>query len=476
MKKSTGYLKYTAVLALTAVLMALAVWITGMYRSSTASYIQRTDECLVRAANEELKMRIYSLDNFYTWIRPYEKSDSSGYISSTIELDDGQAFHVRIRKNDPTSITKVRQLYFHWANWRLNPAKVDSIFKNNMAAYYLPVKASYVEFLDLKKDSLISSSISERNLPGYLASHTDTLDIMKSLGLRVYTKASPFVIHRLMMASFTSAVMFIIIAIICIIRLITDIRQLHKDGFRLFRFVTLKAERSLRTATRQIEIVADKFTISELEEASAELKRAREGLVVDTGYFEKLGLIIRNEERKIKFTKTAFLIRPLLEKLRAKYESTIHKNVIITLLGEPDAAMYTDAYYLERIFEELLDNCVKYSNDPVLIAIQVVQERNKTIIVVCDTGWGIEQVDLNDLYIVNHDIAKRFKESIKQGTKPGLGLSFVISFVRALGGKVRINNEDLTGIKMTFYHTETDVKKITRIKAIFYKNFRNRHK
>ncbi len=88
MKQSTGYVKYTAVLALVASFVALAVWITDMYRSSTANYLLIADKCLSQAADTELNIRRTSgMLSHKSGFDAYDKEDTSAYITKTLQFD-----------------------------------------------------------------------------------------------------------------------------------------------------------------------------------------------------------------------------------------------------------------------------------------------------------------------------------------------------------------------------------------------------
>ncbi len=464
MKKSTGYLKYMAVLALIAALVALTVWITSMYRYSTTNYTQTADKCLTQAADEELRMRMISLGGkFETWFKP--NSDTSTYVTKTIEVDDGSVFHVRIRKDDVAAMSKIRQFYFQVIQ-ELNTSDIDSLFKRCMSENSLSLKASYVEYLDLKKNTLIASNAPEGKLSGYLASSVDTLDIVKTIGVRAHAKAPLLVLFRPVMTEFVVAVALMLIVVACIIKLIVDIRKLHREGFRLLRFVALKAQYSLNVTAEQLGDAAEKFREKGLEEEATETEKVREGVVITTGYFERLQKIIDNEEGKITFNKTVFCINTLVDELKERYEKIIYKHVSIRLTVCDDLYIYTDREYLKRIFEELLDNSVKHTCDPVPIEIVAAQMGNQIILIVCDCGGGISQSDLDNLYIVNHNLARYYNEAIKRETKSGLGLSFVSSFVRALGGMGKItSDDDMAGARMVFTLSNDDIQRIAQYKS-----------
>ncbi len=459
----TGYLKCLGALALTAVLVALLLWIKGVYRSSLNSYLQIADKCLSLAAEEELRIRIFSLGGkFKTWLVP--SSDTSTYVTKTIQFED-TVFYVRVSRKDPTAVSKIRQFYFFRADYPLDTGNVDSLFKCNMVGESLPLKASYVEFLDVKKDSVMASSPHESNVSKYIATSTDTLDIFKTIGIKAHVKVpARAVLHPVMQQLWLPGCL-IFVVIICILKLLVDIVRWRREEFMLLYAVSERAEQSMNQAADRLQGVSKKLRIKKLDEESDRLDTVREGLLVDSGYFERLRAILHNEEGKISFNKKPLNVKVVLEKWIEPFEKIIYKNVIISVEVLGDIFICTDETWFKRIFEELLDNCVKYSNDPVRVIIKAVSEEQQAIIVICSIGWGISQADLEHLFIIHHDIAKLYKDASEPGTKPGLGLSFAVSFMRALGGSVKVFSQDeCTGVKLVFRHTKDDMQAVAKVK------------
>ncbi|MPM77643.1 Sensor histidine kinase ResE [bioreactor metagenome] len=93
---------------------------------------------------------------------------------------------------------------------------------------------------------------------------------------------------------------------------------------------------------------------------------------------------------------------------------------------------------MERIILNLLSNAIKFNTPDGKIEVQVETFRDKVQISVKDTGIGIPQDKLQDVF-------ERFKQVNNRLTKisegSGIGLSLVKSFVELHGGAIEVKSE-----------------------------------
>jgi signal transduction histidine kinase len=103
-----------------------------------------------------------------------------------------------------------------------------------------------------------------------------------------------------------------------------------------------------------------------------------------------------------------------------------------------DLRVVTDATALETVIKNLLDNSIKYSNEPIKVTISARHDATGTIIEVHDCGIGIAAKHLKRLF-------ERFYrvpiEAVYSRSGTGLGLFVVSSLVRGLGGRMRVHSD-----------------------------------
>ena len=144
----------------------------------------------------------------------------------------------------------------------------------------------------------------------------------------------------------------------------------------------------------------------------------------------------RTREKKISLNASRIEVNKLIEEsiktVNTRYnfdDSWIKFNRTsddVTILG--------DAAELKTVFENLLDNAVKYSDDDLKISLRVKNTNEKYVeIFVKDNGIGLKANDLRKIFKRFYRASNLFTQE-KKGT--GLGLAIVDSIVKRHGGKI----------------------------------------
>ncbi len=171
-----------------------------------------------------------------------------------------------------------------------------------------------------------------------------------------------------------------------------------------------------RHTDRMINIVNDLLILSEVEKKDSAVT------------FESVDLMKIVETIGVMFT----------EKLK-------NKSLAFKVIGSGNFIIQADAYRLEQLFINLIDNAIKYT-DSGSITVSFIQEGNSVIIKCIDTGIGI------NLSVIDTDrLFERFfvvdsSRSRKTGGT-GLGLSIVKHIVLLHGGEIKLKS--LPGVGTT---------------------------
>ena len=106
--------------------------------------------------------------------------------------------------------------------------------------------------------------------------------------------------------------------------------------------------------------------------------------------------------------------------------------------------MHADAYMLETIFNNLLENAIKYSGECPKIEIAVKQNGKFIEILISDQGPGITAEEklqvFKKFYRIGNEISRSQKGS-------GLGLFITSEFVQLHKGRIRCENNKPVGTK-----------------------------
>ena len=186
--------------------------------------------------------------------------------------------------------------------------------------------------------------------------------------------------------------------------------------------LTPEQERTLQTvhnnAVRLLQMITGILDFSRLEAGKMEVER------------EKVDLVALAQSALADFS-------PLLE----------HKGLETVFASEPERmSVETDRYLVERMLFNLLSNAVKFTPEGGKVTVLLKYEEGQVRMSVMDTGIGIAEEDLQDLFRkfrqINGDATRRFEGS-------GIGLALVREFAALLGGTVSVQSKPGEGSTFT---------------------------
>ncbi|MGM8213262.1 ATP-binding protein [Virgibacillus sp. W0430] len=136
------------------------------------------------------------------------------------------------------------------------------------------------------------------------------------------------------------------------------------------------------------------------------------------------------------------------------------KNKRVKLIKNVDAMLpplYADENRLQQILYNLLDNAIKYTNEGEIV-VSATTEKNSLILTVSDTGKGIPNHQLSNIFNAFHQGDPSLSRNV-QGT--GIGLSITKRLVALHDGKLDVESE--VGSGSTFIVTLPTTKKLDAI-------------
>jgi signal transduction histidine kinase/DNA-binding response OmpR family regulator len=175
--------------------------------------------------------------------------------------------------------------------------------------------------------------------------------------------------------------------------------------------------------------------------------------------------LARSDVKRLELKLAKHNIDDTLKSILANFESLAKKNKIkIAFVAENTSLVYSliDIEKFERIFYNLLSNSFKFTkaNDSVQLILSYMNDSDKYVITVKDTGIGISEENIpyifNRFYKANiHGIAD------SQGT--GIGLALVKEYTALHGGQIKVSSMLGTGTEFTLefpvMENKTDIEK-----------------
>jgi len=158
---------------------------------------------------------------------------------------------------------------------------------------------------------------------------------------------------------------------------------------------------------------------------------------------EDLLTLARLESRRDRIDLAELPLRPMVETIAQEWRQKFAtKNLSVTINVPDSVKLRADAFRLEQVLGNLLDNAIKFSRDGGTISMRAESQSDAVIVRVEDNGIGIPPADLPHIFERFYRVEKaRSREA--GGT--GLGLSIVKHIVGLHGGNVRAESTFGTG-------------------------------
>lgn len=124
------------------------------------------------------------------------------------------------------------------------------------------------------------------------------------------------------------------------------------------------------------------------------------------------------------------------------------KKIGITFKSEVDATILGDRALLESLFQNLIDNAVKYTMNSGNVELRIFSENQHFVVAVKDTGVGIPQSALphifDPFYRVGDELTRKSKGS-------GIGLAIVRKAVNLHDAKIKVESKEGEGSTFTVW-------------------------
>jgi signal transduction histidine kinase len=172
--------------------------------------------------------------------------------------------------------------------------------------------------------------------------------------------------------------------------------------------------------------------------------------------FNALLDISRLDADSIQIRDDHFFIKPLLSQIKAGFQSTADKKGIKLDVQESDAVICSDKILSERILRNLISNAIKYTQQG-SVKIKINQVSDKVSVEVIDTGIGIPETEIDNIFSEFYQINNPERDRSKG---LGLGLSIVKRLVNLMLLELMVTSKEDQGTIFTIIFPVGDVNKI----------------
>ena len=221
-----------------------------------------------------------------------------------------------------------------------------------------------------------------------------------------------------------------------------DIEKLNQDKLNFFTNISHEIRTPLTVMTSQIEslmkhqwhspveynkvlsLYKNCFRLKELVSELLEFRKQEQGKLQ----------IKASRHNLVKFAQEYYLL----------YEEYARsKGIELTLEKETDhLEVWYDNQQMQKVVGNLLSNALKYTENGGSVTIIVRQEGNDAILIIRDTGCGIPQSEINNVFDKFYRV-EGTESSLKEGT--GIGLALSKGIVECHHGTLKVKSEEGAG-------------------------------
>lgn len=157
---------------------------------------------------------------------------------------------------------------------------------------------------------------------------------------------------------------------------------------------------------------------------------------------------VKSQTGRIEFKPQLFNISEVINDVVSISENmALVKNITITTNISSPIMVYADKNMVSTILRNLISNAIKYTNRSGNISIEEDHRMDATVITVCDSGVGIDEATLQNLFKLSEKVSALGTENEK-GT--GLGLILCKEFIEQHNGKIWVESEPGKGSSFKF--------------------------
>lgn len=261
----------------------------------------------------------------------------------------------------------------------------------------------------------------------------------------IFDRAQVGVLKEMLIALLASGflVLFTIFCLVYIIRTIIKQKKLTelKDDF--INNMTHELKTPIATITVAIEGLQKYNALSDPEKTQRYLQTSRNELSRLDDLVSKVLNIAAFENKEIRLHKEEVAIDDLVNDLIVSETLKTGKMVNISYHNKENIFyIEADKLHLRNVLANLIDNAIKYCDEPVDITINLYKHHGNAILSVKDNGIGIPPAHIKQVFNKFHRVPTGNVHNVK-GT--GLGLNYVKYIVEAHGGSVAVKSEKGAG-------------------------------
>jgi signal transduction histidine kinase len=260
--------------------------------------------------------------------------------------------------------------------------------------------------------------------------------------LFVYASFKPYpqaIFRKLFWPLLGSLALFIIVngALVYVIRTIQQQKKLHEIKNDFINNMTHELRTPITIATSAIDAILNHHGLQDTEKARYYLETSKGELLHLDHLVEKILNIAIEDKNDLVLHPEKVDLKTMFSTLTDNHTLTAGKEVHFDLTIEAGMELTADKMHLSNAFNNIIDNAIKYSGNPVRVAIHCATATGKAVITIEDDGNGIAPTYLAEIFQPFFRVPHGDLHTIRGF---GLGLSYVKKVIEKHGGATEVKS------------------------------------
>ena len=233
-------------------------------------------------------------------------------------------------------------------------------------------------------------------------------------------------------------ILFTIYCFYYIIQLVIHQKKLAelKDDF--INNMTHELKTPIATITVAVEGLQKFNALNDAEKTQRYLQTARTELSRLDNLVTKVLNVAAFESKDIVLEKEKINVDEMVNEIISTEKNKTGKELNITYTNNDVKTIYADKLHFRNVLVNIVDNAIKYTNEPVNVAISCFKQAGNAVFAIKDNGIGIPESHINQVFDKFHRVPTGNVHNVK-GT--GLGLSYAKYIVTAHSGDITVKSE-----------------------------------
>lgn len=165
-------------------------------------------------------------------------------------------------------------------------------------------------------------------------------------------------------------------------------------------------------------------------------------------HVERVLNMARMDKGEIKLAMNSISVHCLIQEVVHHYELNLNnKNQKVVLkLTDASDSVYADSFHLKNIIQNLIDNASKYSKEGSTIFVETELYKDSFVLKVKDQGIGMKKDQIRKIFEPFYRVPTGNLHDVKGF---GIGLHYVYSILKEMGGKISVRSEIGIGSEFT---------------------------